>query len=521
MLNRHKCTIIKKIRSKTNRTAPAASQPNQKHREISIIQDDVPMRPKYQDDVKKSDLKSDSAAKSFTDERRYTIMTTRPLAGLILSLSAPSALSMLITSVYNMTDTYFVAKLGTSAAAAVGVVFALMSLIQAIGFTVGMGAASSISRLLGARENDAADVYASSAVVMAAILGAVTSASGLLLLEPLMTLLGATETSLPYASQYAAYILVGAPVMCVTFALNAVLRAEGHAAFCTIGIALGGVVNIILDPILIFTLEMGVSGAAIATLISQIISFLVLVSVFITGKTVVKLLPGRVSKSLGLYVKIIANGSPTLCRQGLASLASALLAITSKPYGDAAVAALTIAAKVYAMIRNFIVGIGQGYQPVAGYNYGAANYRRVKRGFFFTLSVGTVICLAAAALIALGSETVMSAFGKDEQEVISVGSDALKTFCFSLPVLGFSTYVNQMLQCLGRNKSAAFLASCRQGVFFVPLIFILTHFFGIVGTEYTQSIADILTFAVSVPFLAVFFAKMPSDDRGSATDRRE
>ena len=457
-----------------------------------------------------------------TDEQQqYIRMTETPVPKLIASLAAPAVFSMLITSVYNMTDTYFVSKLGNSAAAAVGVVFALMSLIQSIGFTVGMGASTYISRFLGRQEPEKAEEYASSAIACAALLGTLMMIFGLIFITPLMRALGSTETALPYARDYARYILIGSPVMCLVFVFNNILRAEGLANLSMIGVISGGIFNMILDPILIFVFDMGITGAAVATLVSQVLSLVVLAFIFFSGKSIIKVSVRRVSRDIRIYWNIITNGFPTLCRQGLATVATALLSLTAKVYGDAAIAAMTIAMKIYMLVRSLVVGIGQGFQPMAGYNYGAGRYSRVKKGFWFTVGTGTVICVAAAVFLFFFGEFTISLFREDDQTVIKAGADTLKYFCYVMPMLAYSTIVNQLLQSLGRSRSAAFLASCRQGVFYIPIILVFSGAFGLTGIEISQSAADLLTFIASVPFQIHFFVSTSGIGRKEALPDRK
>ena len=457
-----------------------------------------------------------------TDEQQqYIRMTETPVPKLIASLAAPAVFSMLITSVYNMTDTYFVSKLGNSAAAAVGVVFALMSLIQSIGFTVGMGASTYISRFLGRQEPEKAEEYASSAIACAALLGTLMMIFGLIFITPLMRALGSTETALPYARDYARYILIGSPVMCLVFVFNNILRAEGLANLSMIGVISGGIFNMILDPILIFGFDMGITGAAVATLVSQVLSLVVLAFIFFSGKSIIKVSVRRVSRDIRIYWNIITNGFPTLCRQGLATVATALLSLTAKVYGDAAIAAMTIAMKIYMLVRSLVVGIGQGFQPMAGYNYGAGRYSRVKKGFWFTVGTGTVICVAAAVFLFFFGEFTISLFREDDQTVIKAGADTLKYFCYVMPMLAYSTIVNQLLQSLGRSRSAAFLASCRQGVFYIPIILVFSGAFGLTGIEISQSAADLLTFIASVPFQIHFFVSASGIGRKEALPDRK
>ena len=427
-------------------------------------------------------------------------MLHEPIPKLVVSLAIPTTISQLITTIYNTADTYFVAQIGTSAAAAVGVVFSLMSIIQALGFGLGMGSGSLISRRLGAGRNEDATRYASSAVTASCLGGMVIMLLGLLFTEPLMMRLGSTQTILPYAAAYARYILVGAPVMCMAFTMNGILRAEGEASYAMWGLCTGGILNMVLDPLFIFKFGMGISGAALATVISQFVSFSILLSIYLRGKSIVKLSLKYASRKVEDYTLIVTTGAPTFFRQGLASLASALMAISAAFYGDAAVAAVTIANKIYLMVRNIVIGIGQGFMPVAGYNYGGGRYRRVREAFSFSVFIGTVINVVAAVLLYVYAEAVITWFRNDDPEVIAIGIRAIRFVSMAMPFMAFSTYVNQIYQGLGLRLQATILASCRQGICFIPLVLILPRLLGLTGVILLQPGADILTFAVMVPF---------------------
>ena len=337
-------------------------------------------------------------------------MLQTPVAKLILSLAAPTVASQLISIIYNTADTYFVSQISTSASAAVGVVFSLQSIIQAYGFGVAMGAGSLISLRLGEKKDRDANMYATSGFLAEFVGGLLMLVFGLLYLEPLIRALGATETMLPHACAYGRIILMGAPIMCGSFILNCILRAEGAAVASMIGLCSGGILNIALDPLLIFPFGRGTAGAAVATVISQCVSFLVLAVAFLRGRSIVHLRPKYTSRSPRDYVQILAVGFPTIARQGMASLASALMNIQGAVYGDAAVAALTISNKIYLLVRNVIIGIGQGFQPVAGYNYGAGDRKRTRQAFIFATKLGTVICILAAAIIAAFAEPIIGWF---------------------------------------------------------------------------------------------------------------
>ena len=434
-------------------------------------------------------------------------MMETPIPRLITTLSIPTVVSSLITVIYNTADTYFVSQIDKSASAAVGAVFSIMTIIQALGFGLGVGAGSLISRRLGAKDNAAADKYASSAFAASVIVGAIIGIVGLTFLEPILRFLGCTDTMMPHAIPYARFILIAAPLNCATFVLNTTLRSEGLSLLSMIGITSGGILNMILDPILINGFDLGTGGAAIATMASQTVSFSILFCFFLFGKSIVKINIKSVSKKFKDYQAIVTTGIPTIFRQGLASVASAALNIQAIEYGlDAAGAAMTIANKVYMLVRNIIVGLGQGFQPAAGYNYGAGNKKRTWECFTFSVKIGTAICLIFGGFSALFAEEIMWFFC-DDAEVAALGTKALYFFCACIPFMAFSTFVNQLYQGLGFKLQATFLASCRQGICFLPVIWLLSLAIGITGVQSAQSIADIGTFFISIPFLIVFYKK--------------
>lgn len=440
------------------------------------------------------------------NEKQYKRMTEEKIPALVTSLALPTMLSMLITVIYNTADTYFVSQINKSASAAVGVVYSIMAILQAIGFGLGMGAGSLISLNLGRKNEKQANIYASSAFSAAIVTGGIVGIGCLIFIEPLLKLLGCTNTMLPYGLSYARYILAAAPISCATFVLNNALRAEGESLLAMIGLTAGGIINVILDPVLIFGLKMGCGGAALATVISQTISFIIFIFMFLRGKTIVKIKTEYISRSGGDYGKIISVGFPTICRQGLGSVAAAALNIKAAVYGDAAVAAITIANKVYVLVRNLIIGLGQGFQPVAGFNYGAGNKKRTWHAFLFATFLGTVICVAFSIITILFSEQIMWWFCKDTS-VLKIGVNTIIYGGMVMPFMAFSTFVNQLYQCLGMKIRATFLASLRQGIFFLPTVLILPHFIGCTGVEASQPIADLMTFAVSVPFAVYFYKK--------------
>ena len=442
----------------------------------------------------------------FTSEEQHRRMLQTPIPKLVLTLSVPTVAAQLISVIYNTADTYFVSQISTSASGAVGVVFSLMSIIQALGGGLGMGCNSIISRSLGAKDNPRANRVASSGFFLSFLIGLFILSVGLAVTTPLMRLLGSTETILPHAVSYARIILLAAPFMCASFVLNMVLRAEGEASLAMIGLCTGGILNVALDPLFIFVLRMGVAGAALATALSQLVSFSILLGIFVSGRSIVKLSLRSVSRSPGEYWTIFTTGLPTILRQSFASLSSALLNNAAGAYSDAAVAAVTISNKVYLLVRSVILGIGQGFQPIAGYNYGAGNNRRTRQAFTFAVMIGTVLSLTSAALGTVFAPQIILFF-RDDPEVVRIGRQALLYASAVMPFLAYSTYVNQLYQSLGFRIPAAVLASCRQGIFFVPLILLLPRLLGLDGVVMTQPASDFLTFLISIPFQIWFFRR--------------
>ena len=439
------------------------------------------------------------------EEKQFIKMTQTPVSKLVTKLAVPTTISMLVTSIYSLADTFFVSQLSTSASSAVGIVFSLQTIVQAVGFTLGMGSGSLLARRLGEKNKKAADTYASTAFFTAIAIGTIIMISGLLFTPQIMTMLGATETNIDYTIAYGNYIIWGVPFICASFVLNNILRSEGKAALSMIGLTAGGILNIILDPIFIFTLNMETAGAALATLISQAISFILLISMFVFKKSNIKLSIRNISFRPKTYGEILITGMPSLSRQGLASVATVLLNTSANPYGDAAIAAMSITTKVAMLVFCVCIGIGQGFMPVAGYNYGAKMFDRVKKSFRFTLITDSVIMIILAAGIYIFAPQIMSIFRAEDPTVIEIGTAAMRAQCIAMPLMATTIVANSLLQSVGKSLMATILSCCRQGLFFIPLILTLPSLLGLSGIEYSQAISDGLTFLVSVPFLIWFF----------------
>lgn len=448
------------------------------------------------------------------EDPQFKMMTTESIPRLIPRLAVPTVLSMMITGVYNTADTYFVSQLGTSASAAVGIVFSLMAIIQAIGFTLGMGCGSIISRRLGEKNQEAASVYGSSAFAAAILFGLLLSAFSLSHLKGLVQLLGATPSITPYAEDYAKWILLGSPVICSCFVMNNVLRSEGHAKFSAVALTSGGLLNLILDPIFIYGLNLGTSGAAIATVTSQSASFLIFLQFFIRKKGTVSLGVKYVSLKLKTYADIMTTGIPSLFRQGLASVATIFLNTSAGLYGDAAISAMTIATKVVMLCGSLMIGIGQGFSPVAGYNYGAGLYKRVKAAWKWTALVSTCLLLFLGGMIFAFAPQIVRWFRNDDR-VVSVGVFALRAQALSFPLHALIISINMLMQSCGKNLQATFLSLNRQGIYFIPLVIVLPKIMGLTGVEISQACADILSALTAIPYLLLFFRELNKAEKAA------
>lgn len=428
--------------------------------------------------------------------RKYKQLTEAPVEPLICKMAVPTIISMLITSIYNMADTFFVGWLGTSATGAVGVVFPLMALIQAVGFFFGQGSGNYISRQLGAQHREEAERMAATGFFSALAAGAVIMVIGLVCHTPLCRLLGATDTILPYALDYMCIILVGAPWITAALVLNNQLRLQGNATYAMVGLVSGGVLNIALDPLFIFVFDMGIAGAAVATILSQFISFCLLLGVRLSGGIQIRL--RLFSPSRKRFLALAGGGVPSLCRQGLASIAVTCLNTAARPYGDAAIAAMSIVTRVSQFAGSAMIGFGQGFQPVCGFNYGARKYDRVSRGFWFCVKVSTAALVLLAVVGWVFAPQVIAIFRADDPEVIRIGAATMRWQCISFPLIGWSTMCNMLLQNIAMTVHASIVAAARQGLFFIPFALILPVFFGLQGVQVCQAVSDVCAFFLAI-----------------------
>ena len=431
-------------------------------------------------------------------EEKYVKMTTPPVEKLICRLAVPCIISMLVTAFYNMADTYFVGMLKSNAATgAVGVVFSVMAVIQAVGFFFGQGSGNFISRELGKKRYEEASQMAATGFFSALATGLAICVLGQIFLRPLALFLGSTETILPYTQAYLRVILFGAPWMCASFVLNNQLRFQGSASYGMVGIVTGALLNIVLDPILIFGLKLGVAGAGWATILSQLVSFcLLLLGTRKGGNIRISIRNFRFSGHYFLW--IFKGGIPSLARQSLASVATICLNNAARGYGDAAIAAMGVVQRITMFGASAMLGFGQGFQPVCGFNYGAGLYSRVRRGFWFCVKISTVGLLCISALGYLFAPRLVGLF-RDDPQVIAYGATALRYQCITFSVQGWVVMSNMTQQSMGKTIPATFLAIARQGLFFIPMVWILSSLFGFQGIQMTQPVSDAITFLCSVP----------------------
>lgn len=433
-----------------------------------------------------------------TQEERYVYMTESKISRIIPRLAVPTIISMLVTSLYNMADTYFVSKINTEASAAVGVIFSIMAMIQAIGFTFGMGCGNYVSRLLGRKDTKTATQAASTIFVTSLLVGLAFAVIGLTFLDSFVDLLGAIDSVKPYAIEYARYILIAAPVMMGSYLLNNLLRSQGFAAKSMIGICTGGILNIVMDPIFIFVFDLGISGAAIATALSQAISFGILLCLVTFNKNSIHVSIKNVLPTFKLYKEVIHSGLPSLCRQGLSSISSITLNNVAGPFGAAALAAVSIVNRFMMMIYSSVIGFGQGFQPVCGFNYGAKKYNRVIDAYYFCIKVSVTLLTLLGIIAFIFAPQIISLIKNDDPQVISIGAKALRFQCLTLPLQGIMISSQFMIQSIGYGVRASIIAMGRQGLFLIPAYFILPVFFKLDGILMSQPVSDVFTLLLAI-----------------------
>jgi putative MATE family efflux protein len=435
------------------------------------------------------------------ENEKFIRMTTAPVERLVLSLAVPSIVIMVISALYNMADTYFVSSLGTSQVGAVGIAFPLMAVIQAIGFFFGQGSGNYMARALGAQDTEGASRMAATGLISGFFFMAVIAAAGLSFLPPLVDGLGATQTIRPFAKDYIFFILLASPWMAAATILNQQLRFQGSAAIAMTGMLSGAILNIFLDPLFIFVFRLGVKGAAIATMISQMTSFAILLCYGATRKGNIPIKLRHFSPSLPRYAEMFRGGIPALLRQSLMSVASIIINHFARPYGDAAIAAISISNRISMFATSIVLGFGQGFQPVCGFNYGAKLYSRVKKAFWFCVRFCSSALLVISIAMAIFAPHIIALFRKDDMEVIAIGALGLRLQCISLPFAAGIIIVNMMTQTMGKALEASIVALSRQGLFLIPSLFILGPLLGLTGIQLARPVSELASLVVVIPIL--------------------
>ena len=435
----------------------------------------------------------------------YRKMTQTPVPKLILNLGIPTTISMLITNIYNMADTYFVGTIGESAQAATGVLFTVQAIMQGIAFMLGHGGGTFISRALADKNTDEATKYISSAFFAGGLIGLIITSCGMLFLEPLVRFLGSTETIVPHAMDYGQWILLAAPFIICSFILNNGLRYEGKAFYAMFGLTAGGILNILGDYVLVMKLGMGVYGAGLATAASQVVSFAILLFMYLKmAQSTIRL--KAVSRDLLLYLRIARIGLPSLIRQGLTSVTNGLLNNVTKPFGDAAIAAMSVVSRYANFLMCVGLGMGQGFQPVASFNYQAKKYHRVKQGLLFTTAFGLVFIGAMSAISIIFAEPIVAIFQK-HPEVIAIGSKALRFTAIGMMFMPFSVPVNMLYQSIQQPTISSVLSLIRSGLVTIPILLLGVPLLGLLGIQIAQPTADVIAGLISIPFIIRFVKK--------------
>ncbi len=446
-----------------------------------------------------------------TNAEQYKKLTGTPVPQLIISLSIPTILSMLVTNIYNLADTAFVGKIGTSASGAVGIVFGYMAILQAIGFLFGQGCGAMMSRKLGERDVEGAGRIASTGFFSALALASFVALISAFNLDRLVYWFGSTPTIAPYAKTYIGFILAAAPFLVSSFTLNNILRYEGKAALGTVGMMTGAVLNIIGDPIFMFGLKMGVAGAGLSTAISQVVSFSILLSMFLRGKTEVRLSIRSFTADPREFFDVVGTGMPSLLRQGLGSLATVVLNFLAGPFGDCAIAAMSIVSKVSFFVFSIALGMGQGFQPVSAFNYGAKKYKRLREAYFVTIFIAEVLMCVLAVVVYLNAGPIVGVF-RDDLEVIKIGTRALRLNILSLTMMPMCMITEMIMQSTGRKLAASLLSAARGGLIFLPLLIIMTRLRGLAGIQEAQPLANCLSILPAVYCARNYFRTIPKED---------
>lgn len=433
---------------------------------------------------------------------KMALLGSAPIPRALLALGLPTMIGMLINALYNLADTYFVGGLGTDAMGAVTVAFPLGQIVVGLGLLFGNGAAAYLSRLLGRGDGETADKVASTALYSSILTGALVILGSVLFLEPILKQLGALESVMPYALSYTRIYILFSIFNVFNVTMNNIVSSEGAAKTAMCALMAGAVLNVALDPVFIYTLGLGVAGAAIATALSQMVSTLVYLGYILRKKSVFSFSPRECCFSREILSEILKIGIPTLVFQLLTSLSIGMINDAAKDYGASALAAMGPLTKIMSMGTLVVFGFLKGFQPIAGFSYGAGKWERLHEAIKTALLWSTLFCVAFGLTVAVFSPQLMSLFTREDMEMIRIGAAALRANGLSFTLFGFYTVYSFLFLVMGRAKEGCILGACRQGLCFVPVILILPAFWGLNGILYAQPMADVLSAAVTV-FMAV------------------
>ncbi len=442
------------------------------------------------------------------EEARRTMMLNDRIPGLIFKMAIPTIIAFLINSIYSMADTYFVSSLGTNATAAVSVNSSLDQLIMMAGSMLAMGANSYCARLLGRGEDKKASQVLSTAFFLAMGLGTALMIVGITFMTPMVRLLGATPTCEQYSIDYATYVLFAAPFMASNFVMNQCLRSEGSATLSMVGMGFGGILNCVLDPIFIFGFDMGVAGASLATAISKVVSFAILVFPYITRRSLLHLSIRNFKFSRDIITTVVSVGSSSMFRSGLAVVAAIMLNSLAGGISDSVLAGIGVCTKIMMFPFGIILGFGNGFQPVAGFNWGAKRFDRVRQSYKFSSAVAFIGGAAMALLIGIFADPIITLFAGSDPEMREIGAFAIRLQCIALPIHAWVAVVNMLCVGLGNAKGAFLLATARQGSCFIPILYPLAWIFAARGVASVQAIADVLTLVLAIPIVNIMLKKI-------------
>ena len=434
-------------------------------------------------------------------EQRRTMMLNEPIPSLITKMALPTIVAFLINSIYSLADTYFVSSLGTNATAAVSVNASLDQLIMMCGSMLAVGANSYIARLLGGNNDKKASQVLSTAFFTAFGIGALLSLFGTLFMTPMVRMLGATPTCEKYSIDYATYVLYAAPFMAANFVMNQCLRSEGSATLSMLGMGFGGILNIALDPLFIFYFDMGVAGAPLGTAISKWVTFVILIFPYLSRKSLLHLSILNYRPTWDIFSNIISVGSSSMFRSGLAVVSAIVLNSIAGSISDSVLAAVGVCNKIMMFPFGIILGFSQGFQPVAGFNWGAKRYDRVTESFRFSAKVALIGGVIMGVGLAVFSDVLIVLFAGSDAEMRRIGIICMVSQCIALPLHGWVAVVNMLCAGLGDGRGALVLSTSRQGLCFLPIVFPLAWIFGAYGVAVVQGVADVLSLVLAFPIL--------------------